>query len=220
MRLNQSKFAKEVGCSQQNISKLIKKGILEAGDDKKLDLEYSLQKLRDYDLLDDKNKMKKSRTAKDDDAKTEETFSLPFDAPTGYKTLADLTPEEREQIEKEEIEAFKELESKKKEAANKNININEDMDLRSFNYASAKAHREYYMGQIAELDFQIKLGDYILKAKAEEDFFEVARKVRDTLLNLPTKLAPRVIGKTEIREIQDILMNEIQYVLGNLSHEF
>ena len=67
MRLNQSKFAKEVGCSQQNISKLIKKGILEAGDDKKLDLEYSLQKLRDYDLLDDKNKMKKSRTAKDDD---------------------------------------------------------------------------------------------------------------------------------------------------------
>lgn len=220
MRLNQSKFAKEVGCSQQNISKLIKKGILEAGDDKKLDLEYSLQKLRDYDLLDDKNKMKKSRTAKDDDAKIEETFSLPFDAPVGYKTLADLTPEEREQSEREELEAFQELEAKKKEAANKNININEDTDLRSFNYASAKAHREYYMGQIAELDYQIKLGDYILKAKAEEDFFEVARKVRDTLLNLPTKLAPRVIGKTEIREIQDILMNEIQYVLGNLSHEF
>jgi hypothetical protein len=26
-----------------------------------------------------------------------------------------------------------------------------------------------------------------------------------------------VIGKTNIREIQDILMDEIQYVLGNLS---
>lgn len=212
MRLNQSKFAKEVGCSQQNISKLIKKGILEAGQDKKLDLEYSLQKLRDYDLLDDKNKMKKSRTAKDDDVKTEEIFSLPFDAPAGYKTLADLTPEERE-----ELEAFKELESKKKEAAKKNINIDEDMDLRSFNYASAKAHNEYYKGQIAELDYKIKLGDYVSKAEVEQTFFEASRKVRDMLLNYPSKMSMRVIGKKDIKEIESIMMDEIRYILGNLS---
>ncbi len=217
MRLNQSKFAKEVGCSQQNISKLIKKGILEAGEDKKLDFEYSLKKLRDYDLLDDKNKMKKSRTAKDDDVKTEETFSLPFDAPTGYKTLADLTPEEREQNEREELEAFQELEAKKKEAANKNINITEDMDLRSFNYASAKAHREYYMGQIAELDYQIKLGDYVSKAEVEQTFFEASRKVRDMLLNYPNNMAMKVIGKKDIKEIESIMMEEIRYILGNLS---
>lgn len=217
MRLNQSKFAKEVGCSQQNISKLIKKGILEAGEDKKLDLEYSLQKLRNHDLLDDKNKMKKSRTAKDDDAKIEETSSLPFDAPVAYKTLADLTPEEREQIEKEEIEAFKELESKKKEAANRNINITEDVDLKSFNYASAKAHREYYMGQIAELDYQIKLGDYVSKNEVEQTFFEASRKVRDMLLNYPSKMSMRVIGKKDIKEIESIMMEEIRYILGNLS---
>jgi hypothetical protein len=217
MRLNQSKFAKEVGCSQQNISKLIKKGILEVGEDKKLDLEYSLQKLRDYDLLDDKNKMKKSRTAKDDDSKTEETFSLPFDAPVGYKTLADLTPEEREQSEREELEAFQELEAKKKEAAIRNININEDADLRSFNYASAKAHREHYMGQIAELDYQIKLGDYVSKAEVEQTFFEASRKVRDMLLNYPSKMSMRVIGKKDIKEIESIMMEEIRYILGNLS---
>lgn len=217
MRLNQSKFAKEVGCSQQNISKLIKKGILEAGDDKKLNLEYSLQKLRDYDLLDDNNKMKKSRTAKDDDIKIEETFSLPFDAPAGYKTLADLTPEEREQLEKEEIEAFQELEAKKKEAAIKNININEDSDLKSFNYASAKAHREYYLGQTAELDYQIKLGDYVSKAEVEQTFFEASRKVRDMLLTFPGKMSMRVIGKKDIKEIESIMMEEIRYILGNLS---
>lgn len=219
MRFNQSKFAKEVECSQQNISKLIKKGILEVGQDKKLDLEYSLQRLRDFNLLDENNKLKKSRTPKEDNIEEVES-SLPFDSDTGYKTLADLTPEEKEQLEKEKQESFKELEEKKKEAATKNINVGDNIDLKDFNYASAKAHREYYMGQIAELDYQIKLGDYILKAKAEEDFFEVARKIRDALLNLPTKLAPRVIGKTETREIQNILMNEIQYVLGNLSHEF
>ena len=77
MRFNQSKFAKEVGCSQQNISKLIKKNILEVGDDKKLDLQSSLQRLRDFNLLDENNKLKKSRTPKDDKVQDSETV-LPF----------------------------------------------------------------------------------------------------------------------------------------------
>lgn len=216
MRFNQSKFAKEVGCSQQNISKLIKKGVLEVGDDKKLDFEYSLQRLKDFDLLDANNKLKKSRTTKDE-VEEDKSISLPFEAPTGYQTLADLTPEQREEIEKEEIEAFNELEKKKKEAKNRNISINEDENLGKFNYASAKAHREYYMGQIAELDFQIKLGDYVPKAEVEQTFFEASRKVRDMLLNFPNKMSSRVIGKKDIKEIETILLEEIRYILGNLS---
>lgn len=216
MRFNQSKFAKEVGCSQQNISKLIKKGILEVGQDKKLDLEYSLQRLRDFNLLDEKNKLKKSRTSKEDNIQEVES-SLPFDSDTGYKTLADLTPEEKEQLEKEELESFKELEEKKKEAATKNINIGDNIDLKDFNYASAKAHREYYMGQIAELDYQIKLGDYVSKAEVEKTFFEASRNVRDMLLSYPNKMASRIIGKKDIKEIETILLEEIRYILGNLS---
>ena len=217
MRFNQSKFAKEVGCSQQNISKLIKKGILEVGQDKKLDLEYSLQRLRDFNLLDEKNKLKKSRTSKEDSIQEVES-SLPFDSDTtGYKTLADLTPEEKEQLEKEELESFKELEEKKKEAATKNINIGDNIDLKDFNYASAKAHREYYMGQIAELDYQIKLGDYVSKAEVEKTFFEASRNVRDMLLSYPNKMASRIIGKKDIKEIETILLEEIRYILGNLS---
>ncbi len=216
MRFNQSKFAKEVGCSQQNISKLIKKGVLEVGDDKKLDFEYSLQRLKDFDLLDANNKLKKSRTTKDE-VEEDKSISLPFEAPTGYQTLADLTPEQREEIEKEEIEAFNELEEKKKEAKNKNISIKEDENFGRFNYASAKAHREYYMGQIAELDFQIKLGDYVSKAEVEQTFFEASRKVRDMLLNFPSKMSMRVIGKKDLKEIESIMMEEIRYILGNLS---
>lgn len=217
MRFNQSKFAKEVGCSQQNISKLIKKGILEVGQDKKLDLEYSLQRLTDFNLLDENNKLKKSRTPKEDNIEEVES-SLPFDSDTtGYKTLADLTPEEKEQLEKEELESFQELEKKKKEAAKKNINIGDNIDLKDFNYASAKAHREYYMGQIAELDYQIKLGEYVSKVEVEQTFFEAARKVRDMLLNLPNKMAMRVVGKKDIKEIESIINDEIRYILGNLS---
>ena len=216
MRFNQSKFAKEVGCSQQNISKLIKKGILEVGEDKKLDFEYSLQRLRDFDLLDEKNKLKKTRTAKNEVEDTNDTV-LPFEVPTGYKTLADLTPEQREEIEREELEFFNELEEKKKEAKSKNIPIIDDENLGKFNYASAKAHREYYMGQIAELDYLIKLGDYVSKAEVEQTFFEASRKVRDMLLNFPSKMSMRVIGKKDLKEIESIMMEEIRYILGNLS---
>lgn len=215
MKMNQSKFGQLVGCSQQNISKLITKGILLKSEDNKLDVEFSLQKLRDHGLLDENDKLIKSRTPKDENENTK-IISLPFDEPVPYKTIADLTPEEREQIEKEEIEAFEELEAKKKVAKNKNID-SFDNNLGDFTYASAKAHREYYLGQTAELDHKIKLGEYISREDAETTFFEAARGVRDSLLSLPTKLAPRVIGKTNIREIQDILMDEIQYILGNLS---
>ncbi|WP_026804699.1 hypothetical protein [Aliarcobacter lanthieri] len=217
MRVSQRELGKIVGCTHQNISKLVQKGILEVGLDRKLDLNSSLQKLRDFDLLDEDNKMKKSKTLKQDKVEEIEPV-LPFDKKdVGYTTVADLTPEEREQIEKEEIEAFKELEEKKKEAATKNIKIGEDIELKDFNYASAKAHREYYMGQIAELDYQIKLGEYIPKVEVEQTFFESARKVRDMLLNLPNKMAMRVVGKKDIKEIEIIINDEIRYILGNLS---
>ena len=73
------------------------------------------------------------------------------------------------------------------------------------------------MGQIAELDYQIKLGEYVSKVEVEQTFFEVARKVRDMLLNLPNKMALRVIGKKDIKEIESTINDEIRYILGNLS---
>jgi hypothetical protein len=217
MKMNQSKFGQLVGCSQQNISKLITKGVLEKSKDNKLDVEFSLKKLRDFGLLDENDKLIKSRTPKEE-KEDKKSVSLPFNEPVPYKTYADLTDEEKEEQNKEELEAFLELEKKKKEAQSRNIKIeDEDDNLRSFNYASSKAHREHYLGLTAELDHKIKLGEYIARDEAETTFFEAARGVRDSLLSLPTKLAPRIIGKTDIREIQDILMDEIQYVLGNLS---
>ena len=220
MKMNQSKFGQLVGCSQQNISKLITKGVLEKSEDNKLDVEKSLQKLREFGLLDDKNKLIKSRTPKEEQT-TKPAASLPFNTVVPYKTYADLTDDEKKEQNKQELEAFEELEKKKKEARSRNIRIEDededDEDLRRFNYAVSKAHREHYLAQTAELDHKIKLGEYIPRDEAETTFFEAARGVRDSLISFPTKIAPRVIGKKDIREIQDILMEEIQYVLGNLS---
>lgn len=216
MKMNQSKFAELVGCSQQNISKLIKKGTLVKGEDKKLDVEKSLLSLREFGLLDENNKLIKSRTPKKEEKKAVFTSSLPLNGEVSYSSLADLTDEQREVMEKEEIAAFKEFEEKKKEAASKDIDTLDD-DLREFNYSTAKAHRENYLAKTAELDFKIKMGEYIPREVEETTFFEAARTVRDSLLAYPNKMAIRVVGKTDIREIAEILMEEIQITLGNLS---
>ncbi|OCL99537.1 hypothetical protein AAX29_00578 [Aliarcobacter thereius] len=216
MRMTQTEFAKFLGCSRPNIYKFIKKEYLELGEDKKLDLEYSLQRLRDFNLLDENNKLRKVRSDKTNKVEEVEA-TLPFETSNaGYKTIADLTPAEKEQIEKERIDAFNELEAKREEARDKNIDLNFE-DSKIFNYAEAKAFREYYMGQIAELDYQIKLGEYIPKVEVEQSFFEVARTVRDMLLNLPNKMAMRIVGKKDIKEIELIIDDEIRYILGNLS---
>lgn len=94
MKMNQSKFGQLVGCSQQNISKLITKGVLEKSEDNKLDVEKSLQKLREFGLLDDKNKLIKSRTPKEEQT-TKPAVSLPFNTVVPYKTYADLTDDEK-----------------------------------------------------------------------------------------------------------------------------
>lgn len=77
MKMNQSKFGQLVGCSQQNILNFITKGVLEKSEDNKLDVEKSLQKLREFGLLDDKNKLIKSRTPKEEQT-TKPAASLPF----------------------------------------------------------------------------------------------------------------------------------------------
>ncbi|QKF72770.1 hypothetical protein AFAEC_0579 [Aliarcobacter faecis] len=219
MRFNQSKFAKEVGCTQQNISKLIKKGILEVGVDKKLDLDSSLQRLRDFNLLDENNKLKNGGSFKTEKVEDKKDITL-FEAMKDQPSRATETKEQKEQREleeKEEQKALRELELKEQEARNKNLILDEDDDLTEYNYTKSKARREHYLSKIAEIDTKVKLGELVPKVEVEQTFFEEARKVRDMLLNLPNKMAMRVVGKKDIKEIELIINDEIRYILGNLS---
>jgi hypothetical protein len=216
--LNQTQFAKLVGCSQQNISKHIKSGVIEVID-KKINKDNGIKSLKDHGLLDEDGKLIKSRSKKSkksDDRNFHKVESLPFEGEVPYDSYAYLTDEEKEKIDQEKRDAIKELEEKQKEAESKNI-APLGKDLGDIKYADAKTHREHFMGLIAEMDYHIKMGEYISKAEVETAQFEMARVVRDGLLVLPSKMSLRVVGKTDIKVIEDILMEEIQSVLENLS---
>lgn len=216
MKLTQGKFAGIVGCSQQNISKLIKKGILIQGEDNKLDLDFSLEQLAAHGLLDEDKKLIRARKSVQKKVEVPNHESLPFESEIKYDSLGDLTAEEKESFDKEQLQKFQD-EKKQQLAALDEEYDNFNSDDKSFNYTKAKAQREHFMAQIAELDFLIKSEKYIEIEVVERTFFEATRKVRDMLLNIPSKMSVRILGKKDPKEIEDILMDEIRFILGNLS---
>lgn len=221
MRLNQTKFASLVGCSQQNISKLINKGVIQKEDDNKIDIDKAKKSLLDHGLLGEDGKLLKSRTANNETKTNSRKFypttaALPLEGEVPYDSYAYLTPEEIKAAEEEKEKLRKEYQEKEHAAKSKNITT-EPVDNKT--YSDAKTFRENYMGKIAEFDYLIKTGEYILKTEVEKKFFEAARTIRDSLLNYPNKMALRIVGKSDIKEIEDILMNEIQIILENLSNE-
>lgn len=217
MEMNQSKFGGLIGCSQQNVGKMIKKGILTLNENKKLNKDESLQALRDFGLLDENDKLIKSRSAKDDKKETKtQTAALPFEGDVPYDAYAHYSDEEIEQLQKEKEDKLRQINPEIIEFGNtdgKTDKSNDDV----MKFADAKAHREHYMGKIAEMDYLIKTGEYIPKEDVEKTFFEVSRLVRDQLLTLPNKMSLRVVGKSDAKVIEGLLMAEIQDILGNLS---
>jgi len=51
----------------------------------------------------------------------------------------------------------------------------------------------------------------------ERDTFNAARIARDRLLALPTRIAPKIVGETDIRQIIKIMQDEIRETLSNLA---
>ncbi|HKM18646.1 MAG TPA: hypothetical protein VJY14_01125, partial [Aliarcobacter sp.] len=52
----------------------------------------------------------------------------------------------------------------------------------------------------------------------KREAFEMARKVRDSFLSLPDRIAPQLINKKQ-NEINQILANEINYILEALTND-
>jgi hypothetical protein len=213
MRLNQSKFATVIGCSQQNISKLIKKGVIKKEEDKKIDVDKAKQSLKDFGLLGKDGKLKKSKTPKKEESEDrnfhQTTSSLPLNSKVAYDSYAYLSNEEIEKKYEEKAEKYKELTNN-----NKHVNQNLD-DSKKETYSEGKARRENALASIAEIDLAIKLEEYVLKTEVKATYFEASRTTRDRMLSMESKLGSRGLKKNEVK----IVMEEVNLALGELSNE-
>jgi len=85
-------------------------------------------------------------------------------------------------------------------------------------FIKARTIRENYKAALSKLEYEEKIGKLIEVEKVKNVFFRKARIVRDNLLNIPDRIAMRLINKKDPDEIKQILEKEIRQVLEELSN--
>ncbi len=85
--------------------------------------------------------------------------------------------------------------------------------------ATSRARKEKADAELAELKLDKEKGKLIEAEAVREEAFKVARVVRDTMLNIPDRIASELVGEVDSFKIHKKLTEEIRKALENLSFE-
>lgn len=85
-------------------------------------------------------------------------------------------------------------------------------------HAQAKARREFYNAELARLSFEQKYGKLVEAEEVQRQAFAVGRIVRESMLNLPDRLAALLAGETDARKVHQILTDELTKALEALAN--
>lgn len=81
----------------------------------------------------------------------------------------------------------------------------------------SRANKELFEALLKKLEYEEKSGKLVEIAKVEMEAFAAARVARDRLLLIPDRVAPIIIGETDMFEIKRVLREEIIRSLQNLT---
>jgi len=81
----------------------------------------------------------------------------------------------------------------------------------------AQTKKEQYLASLRKLEFEEKSGRLIPANEIEREYFDIARTVRDGILNLPARVAAILSAESNPDKITKILTDEILQVLEVLS---
>lgn len=84
-------------------------------------------------------------------------------------------------------------------------------------HQKAKIKKDLEQARILRLKADLEEGKLVRKEDVEAEAYEVGNQIREALLNLPTRLAPRLVGLTDEQEIEKLLIEEVTDALEALS---
>ncbi len=84
-------------------------------------------------------------------------------------------------------------------------------------FIESQARREMFRANLTELEYLEQVGKLIPADEVDREWFELARLVRDTMLNIPARIADQLAHETDQRKVQDILEAEIYQALESIS---
>jgi hypothetical protein len=91
-------------------------------------------------------------------------------------------------------------------------------DLRH-SYNSARTTDAQYSALLRKLEYEIKTGTYVFAEEVKRGAFNAARSVRDSLLNIPDRVAQILAAESDPVAINGLLAVELHKALENLVQE-
>jgi hypothetical protein len=83
-------------------------------------------------------------------------------------------------------------------------------------FMESKAKRESFMAELARLEYEEKSGVLVQVDEVKREAFRAARIVRDSMLNIPDRVAAELAAETDPFRIQQRLSAEIRLALTEL----
>jgi hypothetical protein len=84
-------------------------------------------------------------------------------------------------------------------------------------YQQSRAIKEAYSAKLIRLQFEKESKKLISIDEVKVSAFNAARMTRDRILNIPDRVIPKLVGKTDIFEMKEILKAELINALEELS---
>lgn len=83
-------------------------------------------------------------------------------------------------------------------------------------FIESQARREMFKANLTELEYLEQVGKLIPAEQIDREWFKLARLVRDTMLNIPARIADQLAHETDQRKVQDMLEAEIYQALESI----
>ncbi len=87
----------------------------------------------------------------------------------------------------------------------------------SSTYLSARTRKEMAIAELRELDAARIKGEYLLATEVKETWAKAITSARSTILQWPARLAPRLIGISDVRQAEAIINQQVRELLTELS---
>ncbi len=84
-------------------------------------------------------------------------------------------------------------------------------------FKNARAMKEKSLALQAEVDHKKAIGELVERDSVDKIIFERARQFRDGLMTWKRRIAPELVGKDNIHEIEDLLERDIRFLLNEFS---
>lgn len=93
-----------------------------------------------------------------------------------------------------------------------------DVPMEKQSLAASKAKREQFMAELARLEYEQKAGSLVSAEEVKKEAFKIARIVRDSILNIPDRVAAELAAETNQFRVHKRLTEELRKALEELGN--